>query len=101
MVDKHGQKKTFRLVDRVSSRWRKFGILLGLTMNQLEAWDDQHRGNASICWNKVMEYWLAGDDVDDYPATWEGLYTLLNDCTFSEVAADLKRIVSGCCMPFD
>ena len=64
-------------------------------MNDLEALDAQHRGNASLCWNAVMEDWLNEEDEGEYPATWEGLYRLLSDVGFSNVACSLQEAVAG------
>ena len=41
-----------------------------------------------------MEHWLSQDGSRDYPATWEGLYTLLNDVGFGTVAEKLKTAVT-------
>lgn len=92
--DERGLTQTFRLVDRVSASWKNFGIILGLTMNQLKRWEDQYRGDSNSCWARVMEFWLSGgSDKDDYPVTWEGLYTLLYDTEYSVVADELKMVV--------
>ena len=84
---------------RVSAEWRRFGTLLGISRNQLKAWDRENRGDVTMCWEDVMEHWLSGGGTHDYPATWEGLYTLLRDCNFSTVAADLQMAVSECHAP--
>ena len=93
--DERGHIQTFRLVDRVSASWRSFGILLNITTNQLNVWEDQYRGDANMCWARVMEEWLNGSRETDYPVTWEGLYSLLNDAEYSKVAVELRRAVNG------
>lgn len=93
--DKHGREQAFRLVDEVSAKWINFGVRVGLNMNTLEAWEEQFNRNHSKCWLKVMAHWLEGGGTLDYPATWEGLDTLLKDCRVSEVAANLQKAVSG------
>ena len=86
--------QTFRLVDRVSASWRRFGLILGLTGNQLDVLADQYRGDSNMCWAKVMECWLSGScKRDDYPVTWEGVYTLLNDAEYSVIAEELRMAV--------
>lgn len=92
--DARGQTQTFRLVDRVSASWRRFGMILRLAENQLEKWDDEYRGDANNCWARVMGEWL-NQCTEDYPASWEGLYTLLDDAEFSEVAQELRKAVDG------
>lgn len=94
--DENGQIQTFRLVDHVSATWHIFGLLLELSQNQLNTWEEFYRGDANMCWARVMEYWLTCQSSDsNYPVTWEGLYTLLNDAEYSQVAVDLRRAVMG------
>ncbi len=71
-----------------------FGSLLNLTVNTLDSWDIEYRGNISNCWNKVMEHWLNGNHLN-YPPTWEGLYELLKHINCGQVAADLKIAVNS------
>ena len=85
----------FRLVTKVSAKWPKFGVLLGLELNELNAWDKQYRGDCSDCWNKVMDNWLTRGGSHNYPATWNGLYCLLNDLGLGNIAVELKKAVSG------
>ena len=87
----------FQLVSQVSAKWKDFGLLLNVTLNDLEALEQEHRGNAKNIWNRVMDHWLAGKGGYDYPASWEGLYTLLKDLDFSEVSDELEKAVSGHC----
>lgn len=94
--DEDGCEQTFRLVNFVSFRWMDFGVLLGYTMNTMEGWKMEYQGNVTVCWNKVMEQWLAGGGTHDYRATWEGLCSLLNDCNLSKAAADLKHAMLEC-----
>ena len=84
------------------SKWRQLGILLGLGDDgQLDVWDSQYRGDAAQCCEKVMQRWLEGgsegeeEEEEDYPATWEGLYTLLDDAELTEVAVKLKEAVTA------
>ena len=93
--DTHGHEQSFCLVKEVSARWRDIGLLLGINMNQLQALDDKHRGNAKNIWNEVMSYWLTGEKSWNYPVTWEGLYTLLKDIDVPRIAEDLKEAVTG------
>lgn len=99
-VDARGHVKSYRLVDKVSTQWRKIGQANGLSTNQLTAWESQYRGNVRMCWTRVMEQWLKGDN-DDYPATWKGLYSILNDIEFSTVSAELEEAVIAACVGDD
>lgn len=64
-------------------------------MNQLKAWDSENRRDAATCWKEVMAYWLNGGGKDDYPATWEDLYILLDDAELTEIARKLKDAVTS------
>ncbi len=96
--DGSGHEQTFRLVDRVSSKWMEFGRLLGLHANQLDGWKMESLGTVATCWNKVMAFWLeeggGGGGAQDYPATWEGLYSLLEDLNLREIAKELEMKVA-------
>ena len=102
-------------MDDVSAKWYEFGMTLDLKLNKLDAWKTQYQGDAAICWNKVcgsllcalvvnwfynfgiqvMDDWLTRGGSRDYPATWEGLYSLLNDLGYGNVAVKLEKAVSG------
>ena len=81
------------MVDQVSAKWHDVGMLLGLSLNQLDAWDAEYRGNANKCWNRVIDQWLTRGGSHDYPATWEGVYTLLKDTGFKKIARKLKSAI--------
>ena len=92
--DEEGEEEqAFHLVHKVSAMWQQFGLVLGLTPNQLDALDRQYRGDAYLAWNRVMEHWLQGGS-GGYPATWAGLYSLLRDMEYGEIAIELKAAVS-------
>ena len=91
--DDEGVDQSFCLEQKVSARWQDFGILLGLESNQLEIW--RHECKVNKCWIKVMDHWLKqSNSRSDYPPTWDGLYTLLDDVELSGVADKLKEVVS-------
>lgn len=100
--DERGNVRTFRLVNRVSSQWReKFGTLLNIDSDQLEAWNNEFMGNAMKCWHQVMDHWLAGRCAcsPEHSATWGGLLTLLEDAEFFQVARDLENALSSVIPP--
>ena len=78
----------------VSAKWESFGIRQDIPLNQLEGWKVEFLGDAAKCWVKVMEHWLSGGGLPDYPATWDGLYLLLEDVECTEVAEKLKKFVT-------
>ena len=92
-TDENGRRQTFRLVDKASAKWQLFGTLLGVSSNNLTAWEVEHQRNAVSCWNKVMNFWLTGGGSSEYPISWEGLFILLADADLSEVAKDMEIAV--------
>ena len=94
--DRSGQAQKLRLLSRVMSKWKQLGTLLGLSDGgELDGWDSQYRGDAAECCMKVMQHWLGGGSEEDYPPTWEGLCTLLEDAELTEVAVKLKEAVTA------
>ena len=91
--DERGEEQKFRLVNRVSSRWESFGYRLDLPQNMLDAWREECHHISARCWCKVMHHWLTGGDTPDYPATWDGLYEMLEDVEYFEVARQLREAV--------
>ena len=69
-------------------------MLLGIDINELDSWEHQLQSSSS-CWNKVIDHWLAGGGTAEYPATWEGLYTLLEDAECSQAAKDMEAAVKA------
>ena len=97
--DEYGCQQSFRLESEVNAMWKEFGIHLGMSPNHLRGIDAVHRGDPTVCWNRVMEHWLAGQSGRDYPPTWEGLYILLNDMELPKLAREMEKAVAGYC-PF-
>ncbi len=91
-----GHMKSFRLVDEVSHRWNDFGIYLGYNAGWLQSCKTQHLGDSKLIWKEVMQCWLTDDGTHKYPATWEGLYSLLDDLQLGQISAQLRKAVSKC-----
>ena len=94
--NEEGRVETFRLASRVSSEWPTFGTLLDQSLDQLNHWDSKHRGNSLNIWKEMMDHWLTAEGTEDYPATWEGLYSLLDDLDLPSIAAELRHAVCMC-----
>ena len=89
--DKRGEVKRFRLKQSIMHRWRDVGDLVA-PWQQLEVWATEK--DTKGCCTAVLSYWLE-HPPRHYPATWEGLYELLDDCEFGQVAAELKQAVDN------
>ena len=72
-------------------KWRDVGNLV-VPRQQLEVWASEKR--AKECCEAVLSYWLDHPPCH-YPATWKGLYELLDDSELSQVAAELKQAVDN------
>ena len=97
--DSHGHEQKFRLINRVSAKWLKFGYCLGRSTNQLEGWEEQCILDADRCWCKVMGHWLKEDGTPDYPTTWKGVFCLLEDVECLQVAQDLQKALASVIPP--
>ncbi len=92
--DREGCEQTFRLVDKVSSKWRDLGKRLSIEPNILDGWEKEHQKDANSCWDKVMGDLIASGGTEEYPSTWEGVYQLLKDIKRGGIARDLKKAVT-------
>ena len=72
-------------------KWRTIGDLV-VPRQLLTGWakrmDDEEGCRA------VLSHWLDHPPCD-YPATWEGLYELLDDSELGQVATELKQAVDN------
>ncbi len=87
--NEQGQTKTFSVAAKVSSQWLQFGVMLDHEPSQLKDWIKEC--DDSIVWKNVMESWLNKEGTDDYPATWDGFYSLLKYLKLSEAISDLNQ----------
>ena len=97
--DGNGYQHSFRLISKVCSRWRDIGLLLKWEWSELEGLASQYRGDAKQCWCHVMGEWLESGGTVEYPATWRGLLTLLQDIECSQVAIDLETALASVTPP--
>ena len=90
--DSKGEIQRYKLTNKVSTEWRRFGRQLSIEENMLEGWHKETLANAERCWEKVMQEWLEQGHAE-YPTTWEGLYEMLEDVGYEGVALSLKDAV--------
>ena len=93
--DETGSKRTFQLAEKVDTRWKEFGALLDIPQNKLDSWGEHYRNKALKCWQKVMKCWLKRKPGDEYPATWEGLYSFLETLGCTGEAKQMKDAVES------
>ena len=94
-TDQKGKEHRFKLIDKVSSKWKDIGFQIDLTTNTLDGIGTQNAHDPTECWTVVMGKWLAGQGAEDYPVTWKGLCDLLKDIEASLYATELMKAISG------
>ena len=67
-------------------------MLLNYSMVDLRAIKGMYEGNSELCWCHLMEEWLFRG-FPAYPASWEGLHSLLVDSEAHQAAKLLKHAV--------
>ncbi len=94
-TDKSGQRKTLRLRDEMSPHWREAGDLLGLSIARMDGIYTHHLADVRQCCRDVLKDWIQSDS-SDYPATWGGLLSLLDDL---QLHACAKSLQAAMCSP--
>ena len=90
-----GKIHTFKLMEKVSTKWRDIGYQIDLTKNTIDGYAIKHGNDPERCWDEVMSKWCEdGQGSDEYPVTWDGLYQLLKDVEAAQVAEQLEKAVA-------
>ena len=96
--DEQGHKHIYRLLDHVGTQWKRMGMILGISVDKLKAWNNMHHEDVNMCWGELMEHWESSGGTRNYPFSWEGLYELLWDIEHSAVAKQIKKAVEHASM---
>ena len=91
--NQHGKVERFRIVSEIFSKWQEIGILVGISHQQLEAWEREKRESKACC-IAVLNHWLRYTS-GKYPASWDGLCEILEDCELGQVAERLRVAVNA------
>ena len=89
--NERGEVKRFKLKSSIIHKWRDIGNLV-VSRQQLEVWAKEK--DTKECCEAVLSHWL-DHPPRDYPATWEGLYKLLDCSELGQVATELKQAVDN------
>ena len=84
-------------MENVADKWRFIGKLVGLQPSLLNSLSTKHHNDDIECCTAVLDKWLE-NPPSGYPATWEGLIELLEDCKLPKVADKLKQVLSEAIM---
>ena len=92
-TDEGGKTQRFYLMERISSKWRDLGVLIGLSVSDLDNIATEHRDKPLECCRAVVGRWLS-NPPKEYPITWRGLFELLEDCKLGQVVSELDIVLS-------
>ena len=71
--------------------------MLDMSPALLDLWEKEKK--TLECCEAVLYHWLNHPTKEEYPASWESLYELLDVCDFgAEVFSDLKKAVEKAIM---
>lgn len=90
--DEEGETHNFKLIEQVSERWFKAGMLLGLSKFTLDKYRDKAENDIKCC-EYVFFKWIKNKGHEEYPLTWSGLRTLLIDMSRRTVADNLNTVL--------
>ena len=88
-----GEIKKFRLRSEIFHEWWEIGTFVKVPYSELRVLQTENRG-AKYCCDQVLRHWLQ-HPPPQYPATWEGLYELLDDCELGQVATELRHALQN------
>ena len=80
-------------MEHISSKWRDFGELIGLSGPMLTSIATEHHKEPLECCRAVLSHWLENPPAE-YPLTWKKLIELLTDCKLGQVVSELQRVLS-------
>ena len=92
---KEGHSKSLKIMEHISTRWRKAGILLDQSEGLLERFKRKAHEDTFECCQYVLGHWIAEETVShEYPVTWKGLHRLLDDLELAEIASQLDEALA-------
>lgn len=86
-----GETREFRLLERISDRWRQIGQLLSLRKDTLDKYREERDSVERA--KRVFAKWIKHNGHQDYPLTWVGLRMLLMKLGRRTVAERLYEVL--------
>lgn len=80
----------FKLISKISGKWRDFGEMLGMEDGDLNNISKEEH-DIDEKFGRVFEEWKNNADLphsQEYPCTWKGFRSLLEDVGLSQVSND-------------
>ena len=93
--DTQGQKRSLKIIEKVSADWQTLGILLGVNMPMLQNFRRMGGDDSIQCCRHVFYQWLENSSNSEYSATWMGVHTVLNDVGQGTTAEELKQALES------
>ena len=91
LIDAKGRK--LRLIEKVAGKWDNVAIRLHFEHSDIKRIQRDCHFQSVQCCTTVFSEWLEGKDRT--PVTWEVLIEAIKEAGFSEVANDLRFILSS------
>ena len=83
------------IAEQISSDYQTLGILVGISLSQVESYRQQSFMNTTHTCNFILDEWISKNGHPPmYPLTWKGLYNILCKMNFKKVAEKLKSELS-------
>ena len=90
--DEYGETQKYFLLTEISPNWRGIGGAIGLSFANLDNIATEFHYKPVDCCRSVFSKWLDNPSAD-YPATWDGLINLLEDCELAGPATILNKAI--------
>ncbi len=78
-------------MDRVTPRWREFGIALGFSIDELDTIEQGCLREPRNCVQRLFGEWT----ISKPTYSWQGMIEALMDCEFDNLAAKVERFISN------
>ena len=73
------------VASKIPDKWRRVGVVMGLSQALINAIDDRYRGEFFKCFSDVFKYWQS-KSTPERPANWATLISVLRSSTVGEEA---------------
>lgn len=90
-----GEIQKLTIIKQVASKWRDIGILLGLTMSELDTIRQNTLNDNHQSCQYIFSKWFENNGCLHYPITWEGVEELLMDIEMHTIAKSLKEALAS------
>jgi maltose-binding protein MalE len=97
--DENGVERELRIYSKIGHKWEDIATRLCLEKGEISMIKQDSHYQTYPCIKAVFKKWFENatylPNARDYPKSWQGLITLLNDVELGEVAKELERALSS------